>query len=80
SLFALATGIFLVLSIELVLKIMRVWFIDLAANRADVKISSNIMRRILGMKMKDRPQASGSFVSNVQSFESIRGFIGSLSV
>lgn len=80
SLFALATGIFLVLTIELVLKIMRVWFIDLAANRADVKISSNIMQRILGMKMKDKPQASGSFVSNVQSFESIRGFIGSLSV
>ncbi|MDV6328462.1 type I secretion system permease/ATPase [Idiomarina sp. Sol25] len=80
SLFALATGIFLVLTIELVLKIMRVWFIDLAANRADVKISSNIMQRVLGMKMKDKPQASGSFVSNVQSFESIRGFIGSLSV
>lgn len=80
SLFALAMGIFLVLTIELVLKIMRVWFIDLAANRADVKISSNIMQRVLGMKMKDKPQASGSFVSNVQSFESIRSFIGSLSV
>jgi len=80
SLFALAAGIFLVLAIELVLKIMRVWFIDLAANRADVKISSNIMQRVLGMKMKDKPQAAGSFVSNVQSFESIRGFIGSLSV
>lgn len=80
SLFALTAGIFLVLTIELVLKVMRVWFIDLAANRADVKISSNIIRRALGMKMKDKPQASGSFVSNIQSFESIRGFIGSLSV
>lgn len=80
TLWILAAGIIIVLIAELSLRLLRNWFIDLGANRADVKLSSAIMEKVLGMKMSDRPNSSGSFVSNVQSFESIRSFIGSLTV
>ncbi|RAU18407.1 type I secretion system permease/ATPase [Nitrincola tibetensis] len=80
TLWVLSAGVFLVLCSDLVLKLMRSWFIDLAASRADVKLSSSIMERVLGMKLVNRPASSGSFASNVQSFESIRSFIGSMTV
>ncbi|MDX1352104.1 MAG: type I secretion system permease/ATPase [Thiomicrorhabdus sp.] len=80
TLWVLAIGIALVMSAELVLKLMRNWFIDLGASRADVRISSEILEKILGMKLENRPESSGSFVSNIQSFESIRNFIGSLTI
>ncbi|RUO76933.1 type I secretion system permease/ATPase [Idiomarina seosinensis] len=80
TLFALAIGMLVILVAEVVLKIIRIWFIDLSANRTDVKVSSTIMRRVLNMRMSDKPQASGSFISSIQSFESVRSFIGSLSV
>ncbi|BBP45611.1 ABC transporter [Thiosulfatimonas sediminis] len=80
TLWILAAGIFLVITTEMILKLMRSWFVDLAANRADVKLSSSIMERVLNMRLVHRPRSSGSFISNVQSFESIRSFIGSLTV
>lgn len=80
TLWILAAGIVIVLIAELSLRLLRNWFIDLGANRADVRLSSAIMEKVLGMKMTDRPNSSGSFVSNIQSFESIRSFIGSLTV
>ena len=80
TLWILAIGIGLVMCAELLLRLSRNWFIDLGANRADVKLSSEILEQVLGMKLQDRPASSGSFVSNIQSFESIRNFIGSLTV
>lgn len=80
TLWVLAIGISLVMCAELVLKLMRSWFIDLGANRADVKTSSAILEQVLGMKLENRPESSGSFVSNIQSFESIRNFISSLTI
>lgn len=80
TLWILAAGIFIVIVTELILRLMRSWFIDLAATRTDVKLSSTIMERILNMQLANRPYSSGSFISNVQSFEAIRSFIGSLTV
>lgn len=80
TLWVLASGIFIVLTADLVLKMMRSWFVDLGASRADVKLSASIMERVLGMKMVNRPASAGSFANNVHSFESIRSFMSSLTV
>ncbi|KDE39218.1 MAG: type I secretion system permease/ATPase [Nitrincola lacisaponensis] len=80
TLWVLAAGVFIVLSADLILRLMRSWFVDLGASRADVKLSSAIMERVLGMKMINRPASAGSFAANIQSFESVRSFIGSLTV
>lgn len=80
TLWVLALGIVIVMCAEITLKLMRTWFIDLGANRTDVRISSEILEKVLAMKLENRPDSSGSFVSNIQSFESVRNFIGSLTV
>lgn len=80
TLWVLAIGIFIVLCFDLVLRLMRSSFVDLAASRADVKLSSAIMAKALGLRLEDRPASTGSFTSTLQSFESVRAFIGSATI
>nr|WP_267955277.1 type I secretion system permease/ATPase [Halomonas ethanolica] len=80
TLWVLAVGIFVVLCFDLALRLMRSAFVDLAASRADVKLSSRIMSQVLGLRMEAKPASTGSFASTLQSFESVRSFIGSATV
>jgi ATP-binding cassette, subfamily C, bacterial LapB len=80
TLWVLAIGIFIVLCFDLVLRLMRSSFVDLAASRADVKLSSSIMAKALGLRLEERPASTGSFTSTLQSFESVRAFIGSATI
>ena len=80
TLWVLAVGIFIVLCFDLALRLMRSSFVDLAASRADVKLSSSIMAKSLGLRLEERPASTGSFTSTLQSFESVRAFIGSATI
>jgi len=80
TLWVLALGLSVMLISDLVLRTMRVRFVDLASSRADVKLSAFIMERVLGMRMEQRPASAGSFASNLRAFESVRDFIGSATV
>nr|WP_320135599.1 type I secretion system permease/ATPase [uncultured Amphritea sp.] len=80
TLWVLAAGAFLIVCADLGLRILRSWFVELAAQRADVVLSARIMERILGMRMECAPQSIGSFAANIQAFESVRSFIGSMVV
>ena len=80
TLAALSVGLLLVLLGDLVLRMLRTRFVDLASSRADVRLSARIMERVLGMRMEQRPASAGSFASNLRSFESVPDFIGSAAV
>lgn len=80
TLWVLAAGMLVVLLGDLVLRTLRARFVDLASSRADVKLSSFIMERVLGMRMEQRPVSAGSFAANLRAFESVRDFIGSATV
>jgi ATP-binding cassette subfamily C protein LapB len=80
TLWVLGAGLVIVLVCDLVLRTLRGRFIDLASSRADVRLSSYIMERVLGTRMESRPVSAGSFASNLRSFESVRDFIGSATV
>jgi ATP-binding cassette subfamily C protein LapB len=80
TLWVLASGLALMLVSDLVFRTMRGRFVDLASSRADVKLSAFIMERVLGMRMEQRPASAGSFASNLRAFESVRDFIGSVTV
>lgn len=80
TLWMLSVGVFIVFCADLCLRLLRSWFIDLAANRADIRLSASIMEHVLGQRLEARPASVGSFASNVQAFESIRNFIGSMTV
>lgn len=77
TLWVLTSGILMVLVFDLALRLLRSRFVDRAATRADVKLSSRLMGHVLGMRMEARPATTGSFSAVLQSFESVRSFIGS---
>ncbi|WP_049629108.1 type I secretion system permease/ATPase [Cellvibrio sp. pealriver] len=80
TLWVLAIGMLIAISADFVLRMMRAWFVDLAASRVDVTLSASIMERVLGMKLSERPASVGSFTAGLQSFEAIRSFISSATI
>ena len=80
TLWILALGVALIICADLLLRMLRSWFVELAASRADITLSARIMERILGARLEHAPPSIGSFASNVQSFESVRSFIGSMTI
>jgi len=80
TLWVFALGIFLVLIMDYSIRLMRSHFVDLASARIDLKLSSLIMERVLGMRLSHRPASVGAFASNLRSFETVRDFFASATV
>lgn len=80
TLWVLAAGVAIVLMADVVSRTMRGYFLDLASSRVDVKLSSYIMERVLGIRLENRPLSAGSFAANLRSFETVRDFITSATV
>ncbi|MEG0114349.1 MAG: type I secretion system permease/ATPase [Comamonas sp.] len=80
TLWVLAIGIGLVLFFNFGLSTLRSYVVDTASKRVDVKLSAQIMERVLDLRMEARPPSVGSFASNLRSFESVRDFIASASL
>lgn len=80
TLWMLAIGVIIVVIADLVLKMMRAYFLDLAGRRIDIKLSAKIMERVLGMTLEAKPSSTGSFAANLRSFETLRDFVTSATV
>ncbi|HET7868356.1 MAG TPA: type I secretion system permease/ATPase [Burkholderiaceae bacterium] len=80
TLWSLGVGILVVITTDLVLRLLRSHFVDEASARIDLTISASLMERVLGMKLENRPQSVGSFASNLRGFEQVRDFIASSTV
>jgi len=80
TLWVLSIGVLIMLGFDLVLKTLRAFILDTAGKRIDVTLSSNIMERVLGLRMADRPSSVGSFAANLRAFESVRDFVASATI
>lgn len=80
TLWALAIGVLLVLAADFLLRVLRQYFVELAASRLDVTMSAKIMEKVLSIDLTNKPAKSGAFINSLQSFESIRHFFGSLTL
>lgn len=80
TLWALVIGIFVVLTFDFVLKLIRSYFLGIASKRADVIMSNKIFDQLLNIKIAERPASTGLFVSRLQSFESVREFFTSATI
>tara|TARA_R110001583_G_scaffold172439_1_gene326193 strand:+ start:5311 stop:7449 length:2139 start_codon:yes stop_codon:yes gene_type:complete len=80
TLWMLAIGVTIVLLADLMLKMVRNYYVELAASRIDVKVSASLMEKILNIRLADRPPSSGAFASGIQSFESVRSLLSSLTL
>lgn len=80
TLWVLTIGIVLVLLFNLILTSIRSYVVDTASKRVDVKLSAQIMERVLDLRLDSRPVSVGSFAANLRSFETVRDFIASASL
>ena len=80
TLWVLASGIFVVFLFDLLLKLMRSYFIDVAGKKSDILISSKLFSKVLGIRMEANPASVGAFAKNLQEFESIREFFTSATI
>lgn len=80
TLWVLTIGIALTMVFNLVLTSIRAYVVDTASKKVDVKLSAQIMERVLDLRMESRPVSVGSFAANLRSFESVRDFIASASL
>ncbi len=80
SLWALAIGVGLVLLFDLMVRVLRGYFVDTAGKRIDVILSANIFERVMGIRAAARPPSVGAFASNLQEFESFREFLTSATI
>ena len=77
TLWILALGLTLVLVFDLLLKILRGYFIDVAGKRADQALSASLFARVMDLKLDQPRQPVGSLANNLREFESLRDFFTS---
>jgi type I secretion system ATPase, LssB family len=80
TLWVLAIGVAIVVIADAILRTIRGYYLDLASKRIDIRLSAQIMERVLGLRMESRPVSAGSFAANLRSFETIRDFITSATI
>lgn len=77
TLWVLAVGVVLAYGFDLLLRTLRSNFVDVAGHSADVVLSSEILRRVLCMRLDAKPESTGALVNNIREFESLREFFSS---
>lgn len=80
SLWVLSSGVLIIFIFDLVLKLLRSYFIDLSGKKSDLLISARIFQKVMGIRMEAKPPSVGAFARHMQEFESIRDFFTSASV
>lgn len=80
TLWVLTIGIGLALFFNLLLTSARAYVVDKASSKVDIRLSAQIMERVLDIRLENRPTSVGSFAANLRSFESVRDFIASASL
>lgn len=80
TLWALAIGIALAYTFDILLKNLRSYFVDVAGRNADVIIGSRIMQHLMSARLDHMPESAGAVANNVREFESLREFFSSSSL
>lgn len=80
TLWVFTVGIVAIYIFDIVLKFLRSYFLENAAKKSDVIMSSIIFEHVLNLKIASKPRSVGSFASNLKDFDAIRGFFTASSV
>ncbi len=80
TLWTFVIGVGAILIFDLVMKVLRAHFIDVAGKKVDHEMSSAVMAKVLNTRLESRPASVGSFAANLRAFESVREFLTSASM
>lgn len=80
TLIVLATGVCCVFFLDMFLKLLRTYFLEIAGKKSDIVMSSILFEHVMDMKLSYRPKSVGSFAQNLKEFETVRNFFSSASI
>ena len=80
TLVVLSIGIFIIYLFDFLLRMLRGYFIDIAGKNADVLLGSFLYERVLGLKLKYRPESAGGLAHYLREFEGVREFFSSTTI
>ena len=75
-----SVGVIIVFVLDLVLKLLRVYFLEVAAQKTDTIIETMIFEKSMGLKMEQAPHSIGAYTHKIKNFEYIRSFFASASI
>lgn len=68
-------GVIIAYVLDIFLKFVRTYMLEIAAKKSDIIISSIIFEKVLDLTLESHPKSVGSFASNIKDFDSIRSFL-----
>ena len=77
TLWIFAFGVVIIYIIDLGLRFVRTYLLEVAGKKADIIMSSMIFEKVMDLKLSSMPKPVGSFANVLKDFESIRGFMAS---
>jgi ATP-binding cassette subfamily C protein LapB len=80
TLWIFALGVIVVYMIDLGLRFVRTYLLEVAGKKADIIMSSIIFEKVMDLKISVIPKPIGSFASVLKEFESIRSFMASSTI
>ena len=80
TLLVFTIGILIVYILDIFLKTIRGYLLEVAAKKSDIIMSSIVFERVMDLKLNVHPPSVGSFASNLKDFDAIRGFFTSATI
>lgn len=77
TLWVLAIGVIIVFAFDFIVRSLRGYFMDVAGRRADLRLSSLLFEKVMGMRLGSHPDSVGAFANNLHEFEALRDFFAS---
>ena len=80
TLWILASGVFVAIILEFVLRSLRAHMLDVTGKRLDMLLSSRLFEQVLRIRLQAKPVSMGAFSAQVREFESVREFLTSTTI
>ncbi len=77
SLVALTIGVGIALVFDIIIKMLRGWFLDGAGSRADTRIGEKLFEQLIAIDLSARKDSVGGLSSIMREFETLRDFMTS---
>ncbi|WP_144211386.1 type I secretion system permease/ATPase [Shewanella donghaensis] len=80
TLWVLASGASIAIVFDWLLRQARTRLADVAGKQVDIRLSTKLFQKVVGMRLENRPASAGAFAKQLQEFDSIRDFITSVTL